>query len=154
MARQTFRANAAVLVGDGSGHVLGFRRASSVPRTDIWQCPQGGIDVGETPLEAALRELFEETAISQDEIEVIAEHPGWLAYEVPEPLRTRDRGQAQKWFLVRVAPGFEPNLAAARDREFDAWEWTTPKRLLRSVTPFKHDVYRRAFRYFTKHHKV
>jgi putative (di)nucleoside polyphosphate hydrolase len=105
-------------------------------------------------LEAALRELFEETAIPADSVEVIAEHPRWLSYEIPEQYRGRDRGQTQKWFLLRIANGFAPDLARAADREFDAAQWMRPKALTRQVIDFKRDTYRSAIRYFRKNAQI
>lgn len=154
MSRQTFRANAAVLLGDGQGNILAFRRAAHVSGTQPWQVPQGGIEVGESPLEGALRELFEETAITAEQVQVIAEHPNWLAYEIPEHYRGRDRGQVQKWFLLRIAPGFQPDLDTAADREFDAAVWMRPKALARQVIDFKRDTYRTAIRHFRKNSTI
>ncbi|MGD1037235.1 MAG: RNA pyrophosphohydrolase, partial [Roseiarcus sp.] len=68
-----------------------------------WQMPQGGVDDGEAPYDAALRELYEETNVSSTSL--IAEAPQWLSYELPDKAggrwRGRYRGQTQKWFLLR-----------------------------------------------------
>ena len=113
-----------------------------------WQMPQGGIDHGEAPLDAARRELFEETNVRS--IEFIAELPGWLSYDLPQAARGRwngrYRGQTQKWFLFRFV-GEEKEIDVRRpaggghDAEFDAWRWERFERLPDLVAPFKRDVY-------------
>ncbi len=124
---------------EGAGEVLDSRS---------WQMPQGGIDDGEQPLEAARRELFEETNVRS--IEFIAELPGWLNYDLPEGARprwsARYRGQSQKWFLFRFV-GEEKEIDVSRPgsgdhgAEFDAWGWERFERLPDLVAPFKREVY-------------
>jgi len=136
-----FRANVGVVVTDGRGRILALQRKE---RPGQWQCPQGGLDVGESPREAALRELEEETGIGPDEVEVVAEHPRWLAYELP-PKAQSDRvgmGQVQRWFLVRlVDPDRAIDLSQAEDDEFDAFEWTTLDELAATVWVVKRPIY-------------
>lgn len=151
MARQTFRANAVVVIGDGAGNVLGFQRSD---HPESWQFPQGGIDQGEDPLQAAFRELHEETGIEADKVRLIAEHPDWLAYEFPPGSRRSDRGQVQKWFLIRAPKGLMPDLAAARDDEFCDAKWMRPKQLVERVPAFKRDVYKKALKHFRTRHGV
>jgi len=100
MTSQFFRANVGVMVARPDGCVLVLER---VDKPGQWQLPQGGLDVGEEPREAALRELQEETGIAPVHVELLAEHPGWLAYELPPERRRQKtgRGQVQKWFLFR-----------------------------------------------------
>ena len=136
-----FRANVGVVVTDGRGRILALQRAG---RPGQWQCPQGGLDVGESPREAALRELEEETGIRQDEVELVAEHPRWLAYELP-PKAQNERigmGQVQRWFLVRlVDPDRAIDLSEAEHDEFDAFEWTTLDELAARVWIVKRPIY-------------
>ena len=111
---------------------------------EAWQMPQGGIDTGESPREAALRELEEE--IGTAKAEFLAETKGWLAYDFPTELRNRVwrgrfQGQRQKWFALRfTGRDSDINLATAHP-EFSAWKWIEPDELPRLVVPFKRQVY-------------
>jgi putative (di)nucleoside polyphosphate hydrolase len=108
-----------------------------------WQMPQGGIDPGETPAQAALRELYEETGT--DKAEIIAETRGWLCYDLPDTIRAgwlrRFRGQCQKWFVMRFA-GDDGDIDLNRHHpEFDAWKWVEPAELPGLIVDFKRPVY-------------
>ena len=109
-----------------------------------WQMPQGGIDEGEAPREAALRELEEEIGTSKAEI--LAESRGWLRYDLPVGLvpkvwRGRYRGQQQKWFFLRfLGEDGDIRLDTAKP-EFSAWKWAVPDRLPELITPFKRQLY-------------
>lgn len=113
-----------------------------------WQMPQGGIDRGESPIEAACRELGEEVGTSKALL--LRETSGWITYEVPpdqQPVhwKGRWRGQAQKWFaLAFTGRDGDVDLAAADDPhgpEFDSWKWTSARELLDEIVPFKRAVY-------------
>ena len=99
-----------------------------------WQMPQGGIDKGESPREAALRELHEE--VGTDKAEILAETAGWLTYELPGNLHLeawggRYRGQQQKWFAMRFLGKDRDIRLDAHHPEFDAWKWVTRAELIR-----------------------
>ena len=111
-----------------------------------WQMPQGGIDAGETPRAAALRELAEETGT--DKAEIIAESGDWLSYELPPEVAARVwqgryRGQRQKWFALRfTGSDADIDLKTHHQREFAAWCWMESGRLSRLIIPFKRPVYK------------
>ena len=114
-----------------------------------WQMPQGGIDEGEEPLEAARRELYEETNVRSAEL--LAEAPGWFSYDLPTDYvgrgwTLRYRGQTQKWFAFRLT-GLEAQInilepgGGKHDPEFDQWRWEKLERLPALIVPFKRPVY-------------
>lgn len=110
-----------------------------------WQMPQGGIDAGEDPREAALRELHEETAVS--DVAFLAEAPHWLKYDLPPDLQGRVwrghwRGQMQKWFAFRHLGGdAEIDVKGVKHPEFERWKWVELDELPDLIIPFKQPVY-------------
>lgn len=131
-----------MIAAPGKGVFLG--RRIGIP--DGWQMPQGGIDKGETPEEAAKRELAEETGILNAEI--VAAHPEWLNYDLPNwaigrRWRSRWIGQTQKWYLLRYdGPDDAINLEL-HQVEFEEWRWATPDEILTAIVDFKRGVYER-----------
>ena len=118
-----------------------------------WQMPQGGIDAGEEPAVAAMRELEEETAVRSAEI--IAEAPDWYNYDLPEHLighswKGKYRGQTQKWFAMRfTGQDSEINLAPpGHKQEFNQWRWAKMNEMLDLIVPFKKPVYEKVFAAF------
>ena len=118
-----------------------------------WQMPQGGIDAGEDPAVAAMRELEEETAVRSAEI--IAEAPDWYNYDLPEPLiglswKGKYRGQTQKWFAARfTGRDSEINLATpGHKQEFDQWRWAKMSEVVGLIVPFKKPVYEKVIAAF------
>jgi putative (di)nucleoside polyphosphate hydrolase len=117
--------------------------------TAPWQMPQGGIDKGEDPHAAAVRELYEETSIRS--IELIAEAPDWIYYDLPDSslgiaLKGKYRGQRQRWFAFRfIGPESEIDVEHPGDgsapAEFDIWRWEALERLPDLIVPFKRDAY-------------
>jgi len=110
-----------------------------------WQLPQGGIDDGEEPRDAVLRELEEE--IGTAKAKIIGEHPDWLTYDLPPHLvgvawRGRFRGQTQRWFALRfLGQDSDVRLDAHPHREFDAWRWAKLADLPGLAVGFKRPVY-------------
>ncbi len=113
---------------------------------EAWQMPQGGIDAGEDPLAAALRELEEEISVTPQHVSLLAESREWLTYDLPPDLvgkvwKGKYRGQRQKWFAFRFHGRDDHiNLATAHP-EFDAWRWLPMADLPRMIVPFKRDLY-------------
>ena len=111
-----------------------------------WQMPQGGVDAGEDPREAALRELEEETGVRQDLVRIEAETAGWIPYDLPPeivPKRWggRFRGQEQKWYLMRFLGGDGDINIATDHPEFSEWRWLKATALPGQIVPFKRKVY-------------
>jgi putative (di)nucleoside polyphosphate hydrolase len=121
---------------------------------DSWQMPQGGIDPGETPAEAAMRELYEETGVTTAEI--LVESQNWYRYDLPQAvsgraLRGRYRGQEQRWFLLRFT-GLDRDIdLKTHHQEFSAWRWAEPKEILDRIVDFKRPVYEQVFAEFAPH---
>jgi putative (di)nucleoside polyphosphate hydrolase len=120
-----------------------------------WQMPQGGIDRGETVVEAACRELFEEVGTSKALL--LRESRDWIVYDVPAPLQPahwkgRWHGQAQKWVaLAFTGRDTDIDLDAHGDPhgpEFDSWRWMTTREMLAEIVPFKRTVYETVVREF------
>jgi putative (di)nucleoside polyphosphate hydrolase len=137
-----YRAGVGVMLLDGRNHVFVGRRIDMAG--DNWQMPQGGIDKGETPREAALRELKEE--VGTNHAEVLAESARWFSYDVPREIvgrlwRGRYRGQMQKWFAMRFTGRDSDIDLATHHPEFNAWKWVAAEELPRLIVPFKHQLY-------------
>ena len=120
---------------------------------DAWQMPQGGVDEGESPREAALRELQEEIGVTPDLVEIVAETDGWLPYDLPHDIvphiwKGRFRGQQQKWFLMRFLGTDDQIDIQTEHPEFTRWKWQDPDRLIAEIVPFKRAVYERVMEAF------
>lgn len=143
-----YRRNVGACLFNRQGLVLMCRRAD-VPHAEGpaggWQLPQGGMDEGEDPRTAVLRELAEE--IGTDKAEILAEHPEWLTYDLPEhligkALGGRYRGQKQRWFALRfTGEDADIRLDADPHPEFDAWRWVPLAEIPRLIVPFKRPIY-------------
>lgn len=141
-AKAGYRPGVGIMLLNDLGEVLVGRR-NDVPDEE-WQMPQGGIDAGEDPRIAALRELKEEIGI--DSAEIIGESRGWLSYDLPEELISqawdgRWRGQRQKWFVMRLTGRDADVTVDTEHPEFSAWKWIPVEQLPRMVVSFKRQVY-------------
>eukprot|EP00892_Ulva_mutabilis_P010930 jgi/Ulvmu1/8209/UM041_0018.1 len=152
-----YRANVAVCVADvQAGKVLGFQRCDHFS----WQFPQGGIDHGETPAEAALRELYEETGIIADAVEVLQELKGWVHYDWPRKRQkekhalgaTNWKGQRQKWFLMKarsvsyVESCIDLSGLGGAQQEFAQFGWFHIEDMLPLCRDFKRGAYAHVIR--------
>ena len=129
----------AVIVNE-EGAVFSGERAD---RPGIWQLPQGGVDEGEIPEDAVLRELREE--IGSDEVEILKVLPDKISYEFPDSLKAaiaqKYRGQTQTWFLMRFKEGASPSIEKS-DKEFAALSWRKPDDLLAGIVSWKEEAYK------------
>lgn len=154
IARLPYRPCVGVMMRNAQGEVfVGQRRDSETP---AWQMPQGGVDRGEAPRDAALRELWEETGVPADLVTVEAETAGWLRYDLPAHLvpriwKGRYRGQEQKWFLLRFHGSDEQIDIVTAHPEFSEWRWIAPRELAERIVPFKRAVYERVLAEFAPH---
>lgn len=134
---------------------LGKRIAASGPYQ--WQMPQGGVDKGETPREAAFRELEEEVGVKPALAELLEETPDWLYYEFPTELRARMKqrgrylGQKQKWFAFRFRGRDADIRLDTHSPEFGDWRWAALETSPALVIPFKKATYEEVARRFKKY---
>ena len=154
-----YRPCVGTLVLNRAGRVFVGRRTEGPEHVDMvhaWQMPQGGVDPGEDPWPAALRELYEETNVRS--VERLGEIAEWLTYDLPPDLvgqawKGKYRGQKQKWYALRftgddseidvLAPG-----GGAHPAEFIAWKWEPMANLPDLVVPFKKPIYERVMKEF------
>ncbi len=149
MSDLPYRRNVGAMLFNRDGLVFVGRRAN-MPDNEtgfIWQMPQGGIDEGEAPEDAVLRELGEE--IGTADADILGHHPEWLTYDLPphlvgRVLGGRYRGQTQLWFALRFR-GRDADIRLDTDahQEFDAWRWVRLAELPALAVPFKRDIYAR-----------
>jgi putative (di)nucleoside polyphosphate hydrolase len=152
-----YRPNVGAVLFNRAGLVFVGRRADQLnaeDRTGGWQLPQGGMDEGEDPRRALMRELAEE--IGTDRAEIIGEHPDWLTYELPQhligvALKGKYRGQKQRWFALRfTGEDRDIRLDADPHPEFDAWRWVPLPELSELAVGFKRPIYEILTRSFAR----
>jgi putative (di)nucleoside polyphosphate hydrolase len=138
-----YRPCVGIMLLNHEGSVFVGRRIDQT--VEGWQMPQGGIDSGETPAQAAMRELEEE--VGTGKAKILREHDGWLTYDLPPhllgiALHGRYRGQKQKWIAMRfLGDDSDINIATA-EPEFESWKWLAIEALPRLIVPFKRDTYK------------
>ena len=146
-----YRAGVGIMLLNSEHHVFVAQRLDM--RSDAWQMPQGGIDDGETPLEAAYRELEEE--IGTAKADVLAKSTNWYHYDLPDTLvpnvwNGAYRGQKQQWFVMRFT-GAENDISLETEiPEFSTYQWVKPTQLPGLIVPFKRKLYEALLEEFTE----
>ena len=141
-----FRANVGIILCNCDGRVFWGKRQGE----HSWQFPQGGIESGETPVNAMYRELYEETGLFPEDVEIIGSTTNWLRYRLPKHMIRKHSlprciGQKQRWFLLKLlSSDSDFNLKATSKPEFDGWRWIHYWRPINEVVYFKREVYRSA----------
>jgi putative (di)nucleoside polyphosphate hydrolase len=149
-----YRPCAGVMLLNRDGQVFVGQRLDST--LEAWQMPQGGIDDGEAPLDAAIRELREETGVAADKVRLIAEGPDELFYDLPDDMigkiwKGKWRGQRQRWFLFAF-DGTDADIdIQTLEPEFRAWRWADPADLPSMIVPFKKALYEQVLAGFADH---
>jgi len=139
-----YRAGVGIMLLNAQGKVFVGQRLDST--LEAWQMPQGGIDDGEDPLTAAIRELGEETGVAPHLVEVTTETPGWHYYDLPDDLigtiwKGRYCGQRQKWFAMRFLGQDSDVRIDTEHPEFRTWQWAARDQLSALIVPFKRELY-------------
>jgi putative (di)nucleoside polyphosphate hydrolase len=152
--QRPYRPCVGIFLLNNDGLVFAGRRIDS--RAEAWQMPQGGIDAGESPLQACMREMREE--IGTNTAELISQHDDWLYYDIPLPLadrlwQGRYKGQKQKWIALRFTGDDSDINIATEEPEFCEWKWLSPHDLVDLAVPFKRDVYQNVLAAFAPYLK-
>ena len=152
--QRPYRPCVGIFLLNNDGLVFAGRRIDS--RAEAWQMPQGGIDAGESPLQACMREMREE--IGTNTAELISQHDEWLYYDIPLPLADRlwqgqYKGQKQKWMALRFTGDDSDINIATEEPEFCEWKWLSPQDLVDLAVRFKRDVYQNVLAAFAPYLK-
>ncbi len=151
-AKLPYRPCVGVVLTNADGRIFAGQRADM--DTPAWQMPQGGVDEGEQPLEAAYRELEEETGVARGHVSFVQMTAEPVTYDLPlDVIATRwdgqYRGQAQMWVEFRLDAPDDVIDLTHKDLEFSAWKWMSKRDILTAIVPFKRPIYKAVFREFS-----
>ncbi|MBB5720611.1 putative (di)nucleoside polyphosphate hydrolase [Loktanella ponticola] len=152
IAQLPYRPCVGIMLANPRGHIFVGQRLDR--DQDAWQMPQGGVDKGETTRDAAIRELWEETGVTDKLITIEAESAGLIPYDLPHAIvpniwKGKYRGQEQKWFLLRYH-GTDADINIATEHpEFSEWKWMHKDELVDNIVPFKREVYEKVLAEFS-----
>ncbi|SHH25035.1 putative (di)nucleoside polyphosphate hydrolase [Cognatiyoonia sediminum] len=144
IAELPYRPCVGIMLTNPRGHIFVGQRNDR--DTDAWQMPQGGVDKGENTLDAAYRELWEETGVTKKLVTLEAESSRLIPYDLPHHIvptiwKGRYRGQEQKWFLFRFHGADTDINIETEHPEFTQWKWMPKEDLVANIVPFKRAVY-------------
>ena len=145
-----YRLGVGLVIINNQSEIFTGRRLDN---TKAWQMPQGGIDKNEIPLEAAYREMYEETGIRKSKVTLLKQSKAWYRYDLPQEIqskfwRGKFRGQSQKWFLFKFTGTDVDINIETKDQEFSDWKWSKKTEMLDSIVPFKRSLYQSVFKDF------
>ncbi|NBU83918.1 MAG: RNA pyrophosphohydrolase [Sphingomonadaceae bacterium] len=152
-----YRPCAGIMLKNPQGLIfVGQRLDGSGVSSEAWQMPQGGVDDGEDPETAALRELGEETGLAPNHVDIITRSAGEHLYDLPPDLLGRIwkgqyRGQRQIWFLMNFLGRDEDVNIATAHQEFRDWRWAHVDELVDLIVPFKRELYSNVLKEFAPH---
>ncbi len=146
---KTYRHSVGFMIINNQKRVLLGKRCWPKDSPYRFQMPQGGIEEGETPVQALWREMHEEIGLLPEQVELLAESKEWLTYELPPKMRTSIDGNMQKWFLLYFKGDAKDFVLTNEKRpEFCGIRWVPPKKVPYLVIPFKKQVYRQVLNEF------
>lgn len=153
-AHLPYRPCAGIMLRNADGLIFVGQRLDSM--VEAWQMPQGGIDEGEDPITAAIRELGEEAGIAPRLVELVATSADQHLYDLPDDLigkiwGGKYRGQIQHWFLFNFLGDDSDVDIETEHQEFRSWRWARPDELVDLIVPFKRELYANVLRDFAEH---